>query len=63
MSATGRSESQKIASLIPRDVEALYTNGPAAGGGAVQTVRDSIGILSVSILRTAVAPVIHHEVS
>lgn len=61
--AIGRSESQKIASMIPREVEALYTNGPAAGGGAVQTVRDSIGILSVSIPRAAVTPEIHHEVS
>lgn len=61
--AAGRSESRHAASMIPREVEALYTNGPAAGGGVVQTVRDSIGVVSVSIPRSAVAPVVQLEVS
>lgn len=59
----GRSESRTAAAMIPREVEALYTNGPAAGGGVVKAFRQSVGILPVSLPRAAVTPVIHYEVS
>ncbi len=59
----GRADSAKIASLIPREVEALYTNGPAAGGGVTHSVRETIGILPTLIPRSAVSPNIEFEVS
>lgn len=61
--AVGRSQSRNSAGMIPREVQALYTNGPAAGGGVAQSLRDSVGILSVSLPRSAVTPAIHFEVS
>ncbi|OKH62132.1 ABC transporter substrate-binding protein [Mycobacterium sp. SWH-M5] len=39
---------------ITREVEALYLNGPAGGGGVRTTVTEVIGILSTFIDRTAV---------
>jgi hypothetical protein len=39
---------------ITREVEALYLNGPAGGGGVRTAVTDVIGILSTFIDRTAV---------
>lgn len=46
------------AALIGEEVEALYTNGPAGGGGARKYVNEVIGIVSVLIDRAAVHPVI-----
>jgi len=61
--AAGRSESCKAASMIPREVEALYTNGPASGGGVTGSTKETIGILSALIPRSEVATAIHYEVS
>ncbi len=61
--AAGRSESWKAASMVAREVEALYTNGPASGGGVTGSTRETIGILSTLISRSAVATAIHYEVS
>jgi hypothetical protein len=59
----GRAESPKLASLIPREVEALYTNGPAGGGGVTSSIRDAVGILSTFVPREMVTAKIHFEVS
>jgi Acyclic terpene utilisation family protein AtuA len=59
----GRSHSRKTASMIAREVEALYTNGPAGGGGVSGCIRETIGIISTFIQRSAVTPEIHFEVS
>ena len=61
--AIGRSDSMKAASRIPREVEALYTNGPAAGGGVVQSVRETVGILPLLLPRSSVTPRVDYEVS
>lgn len=45
---------------IVREVEALYLNGPAGGGGVRTAVTDVIGILSTFIHRDAVTP--HTEI-
>jgi hypothetical protein len=37
--------------LIGEEVEALYTNGPAAGGGVRKNVNEVIGIVSILIDR------------
>lgn len=59
----GRADSAKTAARIPREVEALYTNGPSAGGGVMQFVREVVGIRSTLIQRDRVAPKIEFEVS
>jgi len=57
----GRSQSQRVAAFIPREVEALYTNGPAGGGGVTGSTRETIAILSTLIPRESVVPAIHIE--
>jgi hypothetical protein len=50
----GRAESADDAALIGEEVEALYTNGPAAGGGVRKYVNEVVGIVSTLIDRTKV---------
>lgn len=45
------------AKLIGNEVEALYTNGPSGGGGAVKNIKDIISIASILI------PVDHFHIS
>jgi Acyclic terpene utilisation family protein AtuA len=52
--AAGRAPSQQSAARIPREVEALYTNGPAGGGGASGSTKEVIAIHSALIPRDAV---------
>jgi hypothetical protein len=59
----GRAGSAADAAEIGNEVEALYTNGPAGGGGAAKTVREVIGIASVMIPRNAVRATVHYEVT
>jgi len=44
------------AERVGQEVEALYLNGPAGGGGVTQSVREVIGAASALIPRAAVAP-------
>jgi hypothetical protein len=44
------------AKRIGDEVEALYTNGPAAGGGATRSVREVIAVASAFVPREAVHP-------
>jgi hypothetical protein len=46
-----RATTAEQAALIGEEVEALYTNGPAGGGGARRYVREQIGIVSTLIDR------------
>ncbi len=50
----GRTDSRKVAALIGQEVETLYTNGPAGGGGARQAVREVLAIVSTFIPRSAI---------
>ena len=61
--ATGRAASQKSATCIVREVEALYTNGPAAGGGAAGFTKEVIAIHPALIPRDAITHVVHCEES
>lgn len=45
----GRAETEAAASAIGREVEALYTNGPAAGGGARSYVQPMLAITSILV--------------
>jgi len=58
-----RADSHKLASWIPREVEALYTNGPAGGGGVSSSIRETINVLSTLIPRDQISHQIHYEVS
>jgi hypothetical protein len=61
--AAGKARALKAASMIPREVEALYTNGPAGGGGVAGSTREIVAIFSMLLPRTSVVPRIHNEVS
>jgi hypothetical protein len=61
--AAGRAGSLQQASWIPREVEALYTNGPAGGGGVTGSAKESIAILSTLIPRDLATPHIQYEES
>jgi hypothetical protein len=50
----GRTASRAEAVRIANEVEALYTNGPASGGGAVKSVRQVVAIVSTLIPRDSV---------
>lgn len=52
----GRSADKEQAQRIGEEVEALYTNGPAGGGGARKSTQEQIGIVSCLIARDKVRP-------
>ncbi|HET9046085.1 MAG TPA: acyclic terpene utilization AtuA family protein [Casimicrobiaceae bacterium] len=49
-----RATTAELAATIGEEVEALYTNGPAGGGGARRYVHEQIGIVSTLIDRAKV---------
>ncbi|UEP22572.1 DUF1446 domain-containing protein [Burkholderia ambifaria] len=52
----GRAASADEAARIGNEVETLYTNGPAGGGGAFKSTREVIAVQSVLLPRAAVTP-------
>ena len=52
----GRAKIKAIADLVPNEIEALYTNGPAGGCGAVKRTRDIVSVASILINRNDVKP-------
>ena len=52
----GKAATASMAALVGEEVEALYTNGPAGGGGARKYVHELVGIVSTLMDRTAVTP-------
>jgi hypothetical protein len=53
---SGRTENLREAVRIGNEVETLYTNGPAAGGGAWKSARDVIAVASVLLPRNLAKP-------
>lgn len=51
-----KAKTQEEAAWIGEEVEALYTNGPAGGGGVRKYVNEVIGIVSVLINRKEIIP-------
>ena len=49
---TGKTASKEDAQKIANEVEALYTNGPSAGGGASKKVTEIVSIASVLVPKT-----------
>jgi Acyclic terpene utilisation family protein AtuA len=56
----GRTDSLDEAVRISNEVETLYTNGPAGGGGVTKSAREVVGILSTYIPRHLVRPTVHY---
>ena len=56
----GRTDSLDEAVRIGNEVETLYTNGPAGGGGVTKSAREVVGILSTYIPRDLVRPAVHY---
>ena len=56
-----RMQTQEGAAVVGREVEALYTNGPAGGGGATQCAKPVIAVVSTLIDRAQVRPALHWE--
>lgn len=54
----GRTSSMAEAVKIGNEVETLYTNGPAGGGGAVKSAKQVVAMLSALLPRQDVAPTI-----
>jgi hypothetical protein len=53
---SGRTNDQASAEALVAEIEALYTNGPAGGGGAIGNVRRVLAVASTLIPRDAVHP-------
>ena len=52
----GRAKTKADADIIGNEVEALYTNGPAGGCGAVKRTRDIVSVASILVSRYDVKP-------
>ncbi len=52
----GSAPDRDVAARIGEEVEALYTNGPAGGGGARKSVSGMVGIVSVLMDRKLITP-------
>lgn len=59
---TGRTQNMKEAIRIGNEVETLYTNGPAGGGGATKLAREVVAMVSVVIPRHLVSYSLYYEV-
>ncbi|NBC37797.1 acyclic terpene utilization AtuA family protein [Novosphingobium sp. FSY-8] len=59
----GRAASAQAARIIPAEVDALYLNGPAGGGGVTTSLREVVAVASVLLPQGAVVPTILHEVA
>ncbi|CAO3408894.1 acyclic terpene utilization AtuA family protein [Azospirillum largimobile] len=56
----GRTDSLKEAARIGNEVETLYTNGPASGGGATKSAKDVVAMLSALLPRGLAKPAIEY---
>ncbi len=53
-----RCDTRAQAERVGQEVEALYLNGPAAGGGVTQSVREVVAVASALVPREAVRPAV-----
>jgi hypothetical protein len=56
---TGRTSSLAEATRIGNEVETLYTNGPAGGGGVTKSARETVAVQSVLLPRDLVRADVH----
>jgi hypothetical protein len=57
---SARADTAQEAARVGREVEALYTNGPAAGGGASQSVREVIAVAQHFVPRERVVTTVEY---
>jgi hypothetical protein len=55
-----RTDSAEEALRIGNEVETLYTNGPAGGGGATRQVREVVGVVSAFLPRERVSTAVQY---
>jgi hypothetical protein len=55
----GRTDSYAEAVRIGNEVETLYTNGPAGGGGVTKSAREIVAVVSTLVSEALIAPEIH----
>ena len=55
---SGRTDNLREAIRIGNEVETLYTNGPAGGGGAFKSARDVVAVASVLLPRELAQPAV-----
>ena len=56
----GRTDNLKEAIRIGNEVETLYTNGPAGGGGVAKSAKEIIAVVSTLLPRHLVQPAVHY---
>jgi hypothetical protein len=61
--AAGRFFDEADARRLMQEVESLYVNGPAGGGGVAASLRENIAMDATFLTRTAVVPAIGMEVA
>jgi len=61
--AVGRAQSRAVASIVAREVESLYTNGPAGGGGVTTSTRETVNLATTLIPSNCVRASVQYEVS
>jgi hypothetical protein len=59
----GRTRTLRDAERIGAEVETLYTNGPAGGGGATRSSRAVVAALSTLIPREKIVVKVDYEVA
>jgi hypothetical protein len=59
----GRTETMAEAIRIGNEVETLFTNGPAGGGGASKVARQVVAVVSILMPRELVRPRISYQVA
>jgi hypothetical protein len=59
---TGRTQNMKEAVRIGNEVETLYTNGPAGGGGATKSAKQVVAMVSALVPRSLINYKLHYEV-
>jgi hypothetical protein len=59
----GRTVNKEDAKIIGNEVETLYTNGPAGGGGAAKNIKEIVSIASIFVLESDInIEVVYEEV-
>ncbi len=58
----GRCVTREFAQALANEVETLYTNGPAGGGGATRQVREVLAVASLYLPRELAVPRVHLEI-
>ncbi|AIF52642.1 acyclic terpene utilization AtuA family protein [Pelosinus sp. UFO1] len=59
---TGRTQNMKEAIRVGNEVETLYTNGPAGGGGATKSAKQVVAMVSALVPRSLVNYNLYYEV-